>query len=293
MANLETRLIKRQAIFDLWDRGLNLREIGEDERVGVSRQRVAKILKRKGLRSKSYELKRIKKEEIERGRTIFITFLKQLTLEMAERELGWAYRKALEYDFSRKFEVPNSIPLNKLITLFELYKSARDNGQKLSLEEISDITGINYKSLGIILKRVKEGPLNGSRNRRRNTSKNTKEQIRRSFNLGISAGDVGHFIGVPEYIVSQQWISMMGKGHKPHCIYGNRQLTYHAASQVYQAVDLGFNEKEIHELLGINEKEIPHIIKRRQEIEPVIIKSLAVLYPNRKTDKPYLEDKAT
>ena len=72
-----------------------------------------------------------------------------------------------------------------------------------------------------------------------------------------------------------------------HCKFGE-QFKLSDASQVYEALDLGFSVGETSELLDVSEKLISYYGGDRGNIETKIIGALDVMYPEVKHDKPYL-----
>ena len=124
------------------------------------------------------------------------------------------------------------------------------------------------------------------------TPQNKKEALKRAIDLEMSAGDIGHFVGVERY-VAQQNMKRYGRKpcvrHRPIKYFGLSQfVNYTLASQVYEAKDLGFTREEIVELLNLDGGVVDYALRNRRKIGRKIKDALKILYPERKSNKPYL-----
>ena len=125
------------------------------------------------------------------------------------------------------------------------------------------------------------------------TPQNKKEALKRAIDLEMSAGDIGHFVGVAWH-VAQQNMERYGRKRDFACrpikrLFRGSALTYRASSQIYEAKDLDFTRDEIAELLGLDNKIVDYALRNRRKIGGKIKDALKILYPERKSNKPYLE----
>ena len=65
------------------------------------------------------------------------------------------------------------------------------------------------------------------------------------------------------------------------------RATYRLASQVYEAIDAGFEREEIKELLETSDNAIDYVLRYKSKIAPVIKDALKKLYPSKKVTRPY------
>ena len=211
---------------------------------------------------------------------------------------SWAFGKALEYAMTyskggnRRYPIDKKFPM--LFSLFSRYQNAFQKGEKRSLEELADEAGFSFTYVGIILKRSGLEPLYGGRERHLIPEEKI-EAIKRSLDLEVSDPDIAYFIGVPSYVIANYLVKHgKNKGGKNHPVksFSNPtvHLTHKRASQVYEAQDLSFGQKEIEEVLGLDSRAVSYALEHRKEVELRIIKALQTIYPARKISRPYLEN---
>jgi len=148
-------------------RGLSLQQIAD--RYKTTRERARQYIKQTGQyeqwRSSRYFFKNHKKiaqeEEKQRKQT-----LTQVLREVSNRKYNeldpsnlehWAERKAYEYT-SRANPSPKyrwqKLPFSKLITLFRLYKNAKDSNSPHSIYDLANLTNVHYVKVAQILNNV-------------------------------------------------------------------------------------------------------------------------------------------
>jgi len=196
-------------------------------------------------------------------------------LKKAEEEHGMGYKNALEYDLKRKIR-GNKIPLENLIELFQAYERANHNGQKLSLEELGDISGISLMSSKRILKTAGLKPMYGSWNKK-SIPESKKQSIRKAFYLDLPVSDIADILNVPSPVINQTWCNMRKTQDEPQIKNNwikrfelgssNRTLTYRLANKIYEEQDLGFNGEEIDELLDTTEEVRTYALSHKESIE--------------------------
>jgi len=274
----------------------SLEEIGEE--VGLTRERARQYYRDSG-QTKTFQEKRrrnlenTKKSNIREKLGKVLGVLNEM-LSIHAREEGWAYERAVEY--TQRYPRWNKFgnySLIDFVRLFEKYDIAKRQGQKLSLQELSEGTKWTQQEIGGILARVDVEPMHGKQDRHI-TPKHKKEAIRRAVKLRMSAVDVGSFLGLPSHIVHSSWglwnlneqRPEIGEGREE---YGSRDKFF--ASEVYELGDLcGFDSEEIAEGLGVGKKSVGRVLRDREKIEAEIISDLRILYDDETIDTPYRRD---
>ncbi|MEK6953263.1 MAG: DNA-directed RNA polymerase subunit alpha C-terminal domain-containing protein [Nanoarchaeota archaeon] len=207
-----------------------------------------------------------------------------------EGNLPW--QKAIEYFYSRKTR-PQTTTIKRLVKLFGAYYTALERGDKLSLEELSEISGIKgFPHVGRILSKVGLEPMYGAREIKFSLSKEKAEAIGRVFDLDMSIPDIAHFLDVPSHVVSQRF-NRIGPRPRRKFIYqagfGTERLNYRLLSQICEAADLGFTKEETAELFDTTLNIVNYANENRPSLEKVLIDSLRTIFPERKISKPYLQ----
>ncbi len=209
-------------------------------------------------------------------------------VESLNDEGQWAEKQALKYKTSLKnLECPDSIPIQKLIKLFETYQRAEQSGERVSLKELGDESGMSHVHVSRILSRV---GLESFFWKCEHKPRLTSEQKRTIRSLAMNSRDISFFSGYSQPTISK--INSLYSGRileKFGGKFGGKTiLNYRIASQVYEAQDAGFNEPEICELLDRDERVIQYAIEHRPKVEKTIIKAIRVFHPDKKVNKPYL-----
>ncbi|MEK6861348.1 MAG: hypothetical protein AABY07_05235, partial [Nanoarchaeota archaeon] len=284
----------RPEIDELAKQGKTLKEIGKA--VGLTHQRIIQILGRTGKNELRKEIrKKLKLEEklsrLERKRSYqgIASLFTQRMLQLAEKE-GWAYKKAAEYDISKRRINYRATPLEKLIKLFSLYEKALKEDKKLGLIELAKKSGFSYAAqVGKVLKRVGLEPLYGARDRHP-TSKDKREAIKRAYSF-MQNRDIAYFVGVNFPVVERAKYHYNLK-RSPGIIDGK----YRIVSQIYDAKDAGFKLDEIVELLSdykefdrpIVNKDLVRVILKDKTIKEDLVEKLRIMFDDNSINKPYL-----
>ncbi|MEK6947864.1 MAG: hypothetical protein AABX19_01330 [Nanoarchaeota archaeon] len=280
--------IHRPEIDKFIEQGLSLSKIGKN--VNLSGERIRQYIINTGQYNDYRKKREYVKEKKSDERVYFLYVLEERISQLLEKE-DIAYQKAVEYKINMKTQDERAIPFEKILSVFQRYYEAKDNGIKLSLKELENITGIGFSYVSRILKRVGLEPLYGTMNKRDNTTNKEIEIIINRANSGMSTQDIGYFLELPSYIIEQTLSRRKIKKARAYYRYkingrGN-YLYYRTASQVYEAQDLGFTNEEITELVETKKEIVDLALEKRVEIEPRIIKELKILYNNPDINKPY------
>lgn len=296
----------RPEIDELIEKGLTLETIRRE--VGLSRERVRQYINETG-QYNSYRKKRAEfKDNLGRGEKgrkkiknlqgWFLSAVRTRTEELARKE-DWATQKAVEYLHSYKRVDKRNYSFDTLYKIFSRYENAMKRGEKLSLKELGEGLDIWYTVVGRILKEVGVEPMYG------NSTKTIKpgeknEAVKRAINIDFSALDIAYFLGLPKGVPGNRYhdSGMKREVKRPIAAFGERGkigssefLNYRLASEIYEAVDCGFNGKDIVELVGKSERLVDYTLSHRKEIEPQIVKGLRVLYNDlrgRVVKRPYV-----
>ncbi len=277
-----------------------LEEIGKT--FHLTKERARQILEDYGINFK--DLKREKKKREKQKYQELSYVLKQYTLKKAEEEKGLLYRKAIERNLDMK-KTWNLLDPEKIFNLLKVYGKAKQKGEKLSLEELSKETGIKSSTfLGKLLKELGLEPMYGARDKPRRLTNEQIEKINLLYKTQLSPFDIGSFMNLPEYIISQRWYRINKDLNAKNTKRGltknfyfrkNRTyLTYRLASRTYQDIDenrkykLGFSLEEIAELNNTIEEAVKYAVEKRKEIEPEIKEVLRILYPGKRIGRPYI-----
>ena len=285
---------KGQIIKDCIEKGLSLNQIGYI--INLTGERIRQIITKCGELEK-YRLYRSAKEEIPIIREEFKKNIHRQIGECfkglekkLESDSNWAEIKAAEYFYGKKVHIKYATSLEKLIKLFEKYKEGIDEKVKYSYEEIGEYSGIHFVQVGFILRKLNLNSFYW------NGKIPTREQMLEIYNslerakekLGFaSETDIQYFLKT-----SPQTIRSIFKNRKsnPFILYTftkGKKLTYQIASQIFEALDLGFNYEETTSLLNTSQEVIDFAKCHRPAIESDIIYILNTLFPNETHTKPY------
>lgn len=255
----------------------SLNEIMERAGWGKTKESLRGYMKRRELH-KTWKQNRSKK--IKRR---LIGGIAQLVLDNAWMEKGHYYKRAIElglhrYSNGRRMVVRD---FEDVVRILRSYEEALGKGKRINLSVLARNAGVAYQTVGRVLERI--GDREKVAQGRKLLSEDMKETVRRSMNFDSSCTDIAYFLGVPYFVPSNYRIGFNGiklsKGKK---------VQLRNSSQVYEAHDLGFSNREIVELMDISPTAVKVYTKKRGEYAPKIIDMLRVMYPNRKKDVPYL-----
>ena len=298
----------RPEIDDLIPLGLMLEEMGK--RVKLSRQRVWQYIWDSGQES-VYKAAREKiKSQVRaaaqdilenqlatlENRVAFLQVLNARRLELA-RGMGWPQEKAMQYLISKKDNTnyPN-YHFEDLVVLFTRYAEA-EKGEPKSFEELGEGLPWTAPTTRKILRAFGLESLKWNcESIVSRISPAEKAAMERAYSGKLSAADVGYFLDLPHYVVSQTWAKKGKRGHHRVKSYQSRGgITNHLASQIYEARDIapessgGFTDSEIAELLDTFQEAVEYALAHRTEISAELIAELQVLYPDETIEQPYRE----
>ncbi|MBI5392641.1 hypothetical protein HZA96_02120 [Candidatus Woesearchaeota archaeon] len=272
----------------LIQQGLTLREIGKD--VNLTGERVRQYINASGQYQTWLEIKKQKKTRLKQSRTELVYLLEErVKQELSEQSK--AYQTVFQYYQNIKHN-RNSVKFDKLVELLELYKEAQHNGKKLSLEQFQEKTGILITTIGHIFSRLNIPPCYGNLETTR-TDKYKKQALQRSEAVMMNFTDIAYLLEIPYNVVQQYFcrINIKRKKIKKIKCFSSRTkgdtLNYRFASQIYEAIDTGFNLEEISQLTDATPRVIEYAKQHRTTIEPFIIKSLKTLYPDKEIKQSY------
>ncbi len=234
-------------------------------------------------KEKREELRKAQIEERDKKALISSVISSVTTSKLLSLEDPQAIQKVQEY---RGSYPKSNLPLDGLYTFFSRYCEAQRKGEKHSIVELCDGTGLDPTTAGRVLSVVGLLPLYGTRERHA-LPKHKKEAIKRIALFPASALDIGYFLGVPKHSVdAHRGIKVRGQESRAFPRITGISLTYRLASQIYEAKDLGFSDLETAELLDIQQEHIDYV-RKDKSLKTEIRTIIKTLYPRRKISKPY------
>ena len=235
-----------------------------------------------------------KKYEQETKRKLIDLLYERIT-QQAQNE-SWGVQKATQYLTQREIRAKTIHIFPRLITLFEAYQQAQEKNKPLSLEKLSQKSGIHFSYVGKILHEV---GLNTMCRKPVRQTKNKRLTTLRGLELGLSVPDIAYYLSVSERNISQQaYIYHHKSSHEYYLkIFDKRggrdcSVPFSVASEKYEAADAGFSIEEIR-LLRQEKKQFtsPQIIKsilaQREIAQPLIVGILQKLYNDETISMPY------
>ncbi|MFC1697831.1 hypothetical protein ACFL1H_05835 [Nanoarchaeota archaeon] len=178
----------------------------------------------------------------------------------------------------------------KLSEVYGVYYDALQNDEKISLKELEQCVGICATSLGKkILKKAGLEPFFGS-HQRELTSQNKKEAIVRGLNLGMPTLDIKSYLKVPYYVISNYQI--LTEAELDYYYLAEKwgvDLKFRNASLYYEAVDAGFTDKEIKELMVSKSIFIKDLKEDEEYYSGLVKEFLGAMFPEQEITKPYVD----
>jgi len=278
------------------EEGLILEEIRELD--GVTREAIRLYIKRTGQYEKwqTARKKRLEalatpiREEREKKKVLSDIISSVIQYKAVHSEEPWAAQKALEYISNHN---KTQLSFEKLYGFFKRYKQAMDNGEKISINRLTEETGFNYAvQISDILKDSGLKTLCNQHRTKGFVAKMLRRgQIKKIAQLPAPYTDIGYFLKINASTICSNIKRERYKKNISRFLYNMplSKVTYKLASQVYEAQDSGFNQDETIELLGKPKEAIDWCLKNRAKIEPKIIRIIKTLYPSsKKINMPYL-----
>lgn len=293
-------------IDSLIEAGANLEEITEElESIGMkkySREWINQYTLRTGQHEKWKNARA--KVGCKRARDFYLgkiaSQIKEIEKRKYREECPWAYKKTEKFFFA----INGRHDYEKVFSFLKHYQTAKENGERISLEEFGEEHGLSFTYVGKILKTVGEKPLIKPHQKIRELVPEYKRQaLERAAEIPMSGENLAYFLGLSRGVVSRHYTNFSARKRSKIEEYVARfgsgknlsYLTYRLASQIYEAVDeeeeeeggCGFSREDTLEVLGCSERVYDYAVEHRDEIEPVIVNALKVLYPDKKIDKPF------
>ena len=280
---------RRPEIDNLIERGMSLQEMRVElnKSIKISRERIRQYIIHSDQNPKWVE----KKEEAEQGKKQslenIIYILKTRVDELVKKE-SWAFQKAFEYMESGSKK--SGVQFGTLITAFERLEKGANYREKIELTVIADGLNMHLTTLGRIFRAVGVESMYNSKQRNIPTEEK-KEQIRRGYSLEMTVPDIGYFLEIPNNVVAGIFRKI---GNRPRikryiARFGNKDLIYRLASQIYEAEDLKFKKNEIAKLLDTNKAVVDYATANREALQQKIIGVMRILYHDNSINKPYLK----
>ncbi len=177
----------------------------------------------------------------------------------------------------------------KTKTFFEKYFEVKATGKPMGVWKFAKEVGIS----GVTVNRMSDKvglPTMGFRRYAKGTRSETNNRDKRIIyafkNTRLSALSIAKFENMTvcnvQRIIEEKLTGEMVFTKK------RRSVTHYQASQVYEAIDAGFEHRDLEELLELKTHQIDHAITHRNNLEPEIIEGLRVLKQDPSTSKPYL-----
>lgn len=184
----------------------------------------------------------------------------------------------------------------KLMALFEIYYSAKKRGERYSLAELHEKSGVSTMSISHILECAGEEPMYGSRQRTPLKSWQIRT-IDRLYREPYASVTVAYFLGVAPHSVQQRWRTKTNKKRQPSSTVltsfflrgGSDVLTLVNASEIYEAYDAGITSlKDIALLMGKTTLSVQYALDKRPEIQEKLVAIIRKIYDDPCYDKPYI-----
>lgn len=224
------------------------------------------------------------------GRNLLSVISRRILVGSGLIENSFADEKAEEYILKR----PRArIGFQGLGEIFKFYEGVKKMGRKVTTKDFFKKFGRPNSKVARIFSTV--GIRDVTRKYVRNEISPEKEYLAEnatSVNY-FSIRDISKFIGVSKGKINYEFscrglraphglVRRFGRGEEK-CFVG-----YHTLSEIYEAQDLGFSEREIVQLLDLNSDAVKYALNRRGMFEERITEDLRALFMNNKIDKPYV-----
>ncbi len=209
-----------------------------------------------------------------------------------QQTTSWPEKKTSEFLLSRTHTSYTQETLQKLFTL---YYQAQQQGKKLSLKELSNQTGLPYQaSVGRVLRAVGLEPCYGKL-RRITAEPETEAALERAKEIPFSHQDIAYFLDIPDHTPAiTRYFSLAKRTVRGKEIrrFQGYSLTWRKASEIYEARDARFKEKDLPQLLDTSKEVVAYALQMRKKIEPVLVKALQFIHNNNVTTPYYHKKRA-
>ncbi len=255
-------------------------------------------------RKKIEESKKSEQKEKEEAHQKLVDTLAHYTLSVASKS-GFASQKALEYFFRNNYVRKNWFSrekFEKMVRLFKAYDEARSKGERLSIYQLAEISGLFFVRAGEILRKVGLKSMyhpyipKKKKNVRNILGEERRESIKRAFYTDMTIKDLSYFLGLPFWTIKYHFQLLGKRGDKTIWIFqagfacsSEDRLDYRRASKIYEAIYAGFSSEEICEYAEVSDRARQYAIENRKGIEEKIVMTLREIFKDESIDKPYLD----
>jgi len=298
---------KNKHLEDLLDFGLSLREMASLLN-WKSKQRVQQALARYHMHG-FWEIKRNEREQEKKDQKYqreaymekFYSLLFLKRQKMA-REEGWAIEQVVNATMKPNCDLRHIkfFEENKRVAL--AYDETIKNGEKPKLTDLTKRAKLKFLSnTRRRLFAIFDGELQYTSRKRRTFSPELKQVMRRAYPLGMAYNDISYMIRiayneeVPTQVINHE-INKMGsrKSRERQGIKGLMPESgkvwvpsYKESSEVYEAMNIGFKESELPELLNLHPEAVKYSIENREHIKNRIFYALDTIQPEKKHIYPF------
>ena len=184
-------------------------------------------------------------------------------------------------------------PFEKLFSVAHAYLRAREEGGRMSLSKLALIFAKGDKApkdayIRSIL--ISMGLKSASDLEMKNVPDEQISLLRRAADLDfLNLRDIAYFTGIMPYNVPNNLkrLGLRRNRLKIKYVAGRHVFGLRWASQVYEAVDAGLDEREIAEYTGLETEVIRYYLSSREEVEGRLVDCLRKIFPDRTVTKPY------
>lgn len=231
------------------DHHLNLKEIGDQ--LDISREKARQEIIKHG---KHERYKQVRDPEfINETFENLVNGLVSLAFKKSEGDK--AAEKVLEYNFSRERRYRKNF--EQLRNLFSVYFKAKEEGEKKSLKELKEESGVSFARVGDVLKDVGEEPLHGSV-KMNVLSCQEQEIVKKAIytETNLNYPDMEKITGIPRHFFSKK-AKEENVQREPDFLNMTykENLTRKEAFDFFKAREAGFDRVEAREYAEIKEDE--------------------------------------
>jgi len=194
-------------------------------------------------------------------------------------------RRAFDYYIANSYRrSKDATPYEKIVRLISSHENAKG---RATIEELAEDSEIAVTSITTIMRALNLKPRRHIKTHRHTSNEKrnalskaldisylTREGVKELSHLSLFNinGDISH-----KHDVSEKEIS----------ISDNEIVRYSKASNIYEALDLGFSQKETAFLEDTTLNAVKYCKRQRNEIAPKIIHALKTIFPRARITKPY------
>lgn len=253
---------------------------------------------------KREETKQEEKDRKYQKRALLEQFYSLLLLKRQKmaREEGWAIEQVVNSTMKPRCDLRyiKHFEDNKRAAL--AYEETINKGEKPKLVNLTEQSGLRFPSVTWRrLNYVFDGELQCPKRKRRTYTPELKKIIRRAYPLDMTCDDISYMIKIAynEEVTDPVVASELHKiGNREPTIRANiRGLKpgsgkifvplYKEASEMYEALHLGFKEPELPELLNLHPEAVKYSLENRAQIQKKILKALDKIQPEQKHIYPF------